>query len=410
MKSIHSTLAFLLLAAACSSDNGPSGPPVLLGALTVASGSAGSCAVGGGGGLVCWGALPDGTAGDTSANGADVLGAVAVSVPIDITAIALGRPTDGGNTGCVVGSDDATYCWGDLIDASGEVSLGAGITALPGGGAAASVAVDITALCITRTDNAARCFGGFYGGGRGTDSVDVGASGPGFSLVANGLSPAQAVFGTAMGYQFGCGIRTDSLVACWGTRHRGQLGGAVADSVQDCSTIAPAWCQPGPATVAGGAKYRQVSAQFDHACATRFDGGVDCWGRKFGTPDPGTWTASCATPADCVNLPTAVTLPGNAIRVVVGADHACALLSTGAVYCWGGNAHGQLGRPGAASATPVAVNGGVTFTTISAGPDHTCGVEAGTGAVGCWGANGTGQLGDGTTTDRSTPVAVVGAE
>lgn len=410
MKIAAPFLAVALLLTACGGDSGPNGPPVLLGALTVASGTSGSCAVGGAGGLVCWGALPDGTPGDTSSNGIDVLGAVNVSVPIDLTAIALGRPTDGGNTGCVVGSDDVTYCWGDLIDATGEVSLGAGITARAGGGAAASVSVDISALCITRTDNKARCVGGFYGGGRGTDSVDVGATGPGFSLVANGLSPAQAIFGTALGYQFGCAIRTDSLVACWGTRHRGQLGGAVADSVQDCSTVAPAWCQPGPAPVAGGAKYRQVSAQLDHACATRIDGGVDCWGRKFGSPQPGTWTQSCATAADCVNVPTAVTLPGNAIRVVVGSEHACALLSSAAVYCWGSNDHGQLGRPGAASATPVAVSGGIAFTTISAGAHHTCGVEAGTGAVGCWGWNIRGQLGDGTTTDRDHPVAVVAAE
>jgi hypothetical protein len=398
------------LLAACSSSDPSHGPPSVLGAVSVASGSAGSCAVGGAGGLVCWGALPDGTPGDTSTTGADVLGATAVSVPIDLIGIALGRPTSASNSGCMVGSDHVTYCWGHLNSSTAEVSLGAGISALSGGGSASSVAMDIATLCVTRTDNAVRCYGGFYGGGRGTDSVTLGDAGPGFTLTANGLHPAQAAFGTALGYQFGCAIRTDSLVACWGTRHRGQLGGAVADSVQDCSSIAPAWCQPGAAAVAGGIKYRQVSAQLDHACATRIDGGVDCWGRKVGTPIPGASLETCASASDCVATPTAVTLPGAALRVVVGSDHACALLTTGDVYCWGDNGHGQLGRPGAASLTPVKVGGGFIFSTISAGVDHTCAVEAGSGAIGCWGRNSSGQLGDGTTTDRDHPVAVVLAQ
>ncbi|HEX7918339.1 MAG TPA: hypothetical protein VF454_03000, partial [Gemmatimonadales bacterium] len=93
-----------------------------------------------------------------------------------------------------------------------------------------------------------------------------------------------------------------------------------------------------------------------------------------------------------------------------GSDHACALLTSGAAYCWGSNSAGQLGRAGASSATPVAVAGGFVFSTLSAGAEHTCGLELGTGAVGCWGANYAGQLGDGTTTDRDHPVAVVVAQ
>ena len=161
--------------------------------------------------------------------------------------------------------------------------------------------------------------------------------------------------------------------------------------------------------MAGGHKYRQVSAQLDHACATLVSGGVECWGRKFGAAVAG-WLTTCTTAADCVNVPTAVTLPAAAIRVVVGAEHACALLTTHDVYCWGDNTHGQLGRSGGASATPVLVSGGYLFTTLSAGADHTCAVEAGTGAIGCWGRNDSGQLGDGTLVDRDHPVAVVVAE
>jgi alpha-tubulin suppressor-like RCC1 family protein len=56
---------------------------------------------------------------------------------------------------------------------------------------------------------------------------------------------------------------------------------------------------------------------------------------------------------------------------------------------------------------PVAVAGGLTFTTISVGELHACGVTP-DGAAYCWGFNRTGNLGDGTTTTAMTPVAVKG--
>ena len=51
------------------------------------------------------------------------------------------------------------------------------------------------------------------------------------------------------------------------------------------------------------------------------------------------------------------------------------------------------------------VAGGPAVTQISAGYGHTC-ARLDDGTAACWGDNGYGQLGDGTTTDRSLPVAV----
>jgi alpha-tubulin suppressor-like RCC1 family protein len=76
------------------------------------------------------------------------------------------------------------------------------------------------------------------------------------------------------------------------------------------------------------------------------------------------------------------------------------------------NTSGQVGDGTlAARHLPVAVKnpagtaslGGVT--QIAPRDVHSCALLSG-GSVVCWGANATGQLGDGTTTNRSRPVAV----
>ncbi len=87
--------------------------------------------------------------------------------------------------------------------------------------------------------------------------------------------------------------------------------------------------------------------------------------------------------------------------------HTCATVA-GAVWCWGGNASGQLGnRTTVTSSFPVAVDGlSSGVTKVMVGSSHSCALLS-TGGVKCWGANASGQLGDGTTTTRSAPVDVL---
>lgn len=94
--------------------------------------------------------------------------------------------------------------------------------------------------------------------------------------------------------------------------------------------------------------------------------------------------------------------------ITAGSNHACALLETGGVKCWGYNAKGQLGDGTFVSKAPVQVQGLTSgITAIAAGSNHTC-VLTTVGGVKCWGANSGGQVGDGTTTDQSSPVQVEG--
>lgn len=146
--------------------------------------------------------------------------------------------------------------------------------------------------------------------------------------------------------------------------------------------------------VAGGAT---------HSLAVTSAGTVLAWGANaVGQLGDGTTTPS-RTPVN-VSLPSGAT-----VTAVAGGDaHSLALTSAGDVLAWGSNSSGQLGDGTTTNrSTPVAVSlpGGTTVTALAGGDAHGLAVASG-GAATAWGDNSFGQLGDGTSTDRATPVPV----
>lgn len=93
-------------------------------------------------------------------------------------------------------------------------------------------------------------------------------------------------------------------------------------------------------------------------------------------------------------------------------SHTCAVLSGGAIECWGSNDYGKLGAGlpvGGISSTPARVVDVSDAKSVSARTFHTCSV-ANAGTVKCWGRNNHGQLGNGSLEDSNVPVQVQGID
>jgi alpha-tubulin suppressor-like RCC1 family protein len=198
--------------------------------------------------------------------------------------------------------------------------------------------------------------------------------------------------GIAAGGTFTCVALADGSARCFGANGQGQLG----DGLTAASAL-PVVVRTGPSTPLAGIV--SVATGNLHACAVLSSGRVACWGdNAYGKLGDGTTT----------DRPFATLVPGltGVTAVTAGTDHTCALRTDGTVRCWGRNGGGRLGDGTTTTRrTPVKVVGLSGVTAIAAGGQHTC-ARLSTGAARCWGVNADGQLGDGTKTARKTPVAV----
>lgn len=190
----------------------------------------------------------------------------------------------------------------------------------------------------------------------------------------------------AAGSAHTCGVTPEGDIYCWGANDVGQLGDGTRVS------------RTAPVRVAGPASYRAVRGGRAHTCGLETGGAVRCWGEnRSGQLGDGTLTSE--------PVPTAVVgLPALAVAVATGAQHSCALLGDGRVFCWGANRDGQLGVPGRTERSEPREVAGVRATAIGAGDAHTCAALT-TGGVRCWGRDAAGQLGVGPLSTHASDIA-----
>ena len=189
-----------------------------------------------------------------------------------------------------------------------------------------------------------------------------------------------------------CAVTAAGGLKCWGNNNYGQLG--------DGTTV----LSPNPVDVQGLSNgVIQVAAGNGHTCALTSVGGVKCWGYNYYGQVGDNSTTDRSTPTDVVGLTSGVR------AVFAGVRMSCAITTGNVAKCWGMNDWGELGDGTVTRRrVPIDVVGlGANVETMAVGYRHACAVLF-SGALKCWGNNDYGQVGDGTLTQRLSPVAVVG--
>ncbi|WP_437902907.1 hypothetical protein WME95_30690 [Sorangium sp. So ce327] len=200
----------------------------------------------------------------------------------------------------------------------------------------------------------------------------------------------------AAGTDYTCAVLSDGSVWCWGRNTWGNLGDGTLQ--QDRPIPRPVTGLSGAARVAAS-----ISSGRAHTCAVLTDGAVACWGAgNSGQLGDGEATNS-PSPVRAKEL-------AGATQVAVGGTHTCAVTASHELYCWGEGSSGQLGYGDEVDRVePTVMLDGVD--SVSAGLSHTCAgmtEQMGERRMNCWGHNESGQLGLGNFNQQNTPQPVAG--
>ena len=288
---------------------------------------------------------------------------------------------------------------GGALGAGGLVGTGAGTiggssptggTTGAGGTTAAGdtpntklVAKAISASCAVLSDGTVQCWG------RGSSTTTTSLVPVAIAGITNAVAVAES-WGNNSSGESSCAVLSGGTVQCWGDNSSGELGNG---STTDSSV---------PVTVSGITNAMAV-ARGNDTCAVLSDGTVQCWGdNSHGDLGNGTTTNSL--------VPMTVSGITSAIAVSVGGNNfVCAVLSDGSVQRWGFDPFGFGSGPGGpgSNSVPVTITGITSATAVAAGQGHACALLS-SGTIQCWGFNAEGELGNGTTKDPSVPITVSG--
>jgi alpha-tubulin suppressor-like RCC1 family protein len=316
--------------------------------------------------LWCWGANEHGQLGTGNLTTGQV--------PLQIDGAWKLVATGGWQT-CGIKTDDTLWCWG--WNYWGELGLGTNTQTPSPAQVGAETWLDIEPgfyqTCGIHSDHSLWCWGDNSAGSTG-DGTFAGS-------VVPVPGPVGAWTRVDVGVHFACGIQMTGEMRCWGSGARGARG----DGASSGSVATPQVVSIDDKDVAD---WTQLSVDHQHACATRVDGSLWCWGTngrsQLGFPGIGAVAAR----------PVQRTLPSATWRRVdTGVVHTCAIDLDSELWCNGGSGRGQLANGATSHPRPVKMP--ATLGLLRLGSNTTCGLDP-NGRISCSGANSGGQLGDGT--------------
>jgi alpha-tubulin suppressor-like RCC1 family protein len=293
---------------------------------------------------------------------------------------------------CVVLNNGRVKCWG--VNALGQ--LGDGTTTdsfapvqVLGVTNAKAVAASQMSTCALLDTGAVVCWGDNSGGQLGTGNAGSTQHYSATPVPAGTMSDFVGLShdGTV------CGVTSTGSVYCWGAR--ATAGSNLVDTT--------------PTVVAGlGAAVSKISGGYSACGIVPSAAAIQCWGGNDSGELGNDTTSTTTTPSDVIGLAAAP------LDVSVGVGHSCAVVSGGALQCWGSNRYDQLGVSSevvAQSLVARTVSSVSGVVDVVAGPSSTCALLGG-GSVACWGDNTCdiqepcGLLGNVTATKSSTPATV----
>ena len=325
--------------------------------------------------------------------------------------VAFSSVLAGNFTACgIAASNNRIYCWGQ--NDAGQVGKGTfQNTAAPTTPVASAADSSATApylharqlsggrssYCALTTAQQMYCWGRAWGG-TGTSAVANL-----LTINAGGNAPIAINF-IAVGEDHACASDLAGRAFCTGVNQEGQVGDGTLNT-----PAANLWMfvalPPSPFALSA------ISSGSSHTCGMPIFNPTPlsnsqvpwCWGLNNSGQSGNPLSYAPVRPPAQITMPLGLGAPTafDSASLTAGHQHTCAMTPAGAGYCWGLNAHGQLGRGNAVSASSrdsipqaVAMPAGVLFAKMFAGKYHTCALST-TGAAYCWGRDDYGQLGDG---------------
>jgi alpha-tubulin suppressor-like RCC1 family protein len=334
---------------------------------------------------------------------------IRVTVVPHFTQIATGSQHTCGITGT-----RRLYCWGSDINGNLGVGTSASDCSAQIGGRCSLVPIPVTGAerfvsvtagefhtCALTSTGAAYCWGGNYYGqvGAGTTGGEV--------TVPTAVIGGHAFTSISAGRMHTCGIDTSGDSWCWGWDSWGQLGAGVtgADRCKFFSTNEP--CSGTPLKIAGNVRFAELTGSEKISCGRDVTGAAYCWGAEVG----GTDSTDCQAGqnANCTRTPLLQVGGTTFKKVGMGGVYRCGQKSDGVLWCWGYDYYGTFGNGTAFTASPdtlVRAIGGKSYTQITFGSSHICGMNG--GIAECWGYNHDGEAGGTIGVDRYTPGSLSG--